>query len=178
MLPGQRSNLLTSRTLQSRLILPCPAIYKNNRLCRFVPEFLVVVQFARAPITVENSAAGIGQILAHFAVFSVFYNWLVFSMFSALGRENPKTFPFVINKFSALANYRAGGRQTTTQARASGLRRAASSHSPRTYSSLQALRCQGESFPTEPCLALASISDGAANRDPVPAGQTAPPPNF
>ena len=95
-------------------------------------------------------------------------------MFSALGRENPETFPFVINKFSALADYRAGGRQTTTEARVARLRRAASSHFPRTYSSLQSSRCQGKSFPTEPCLSLASVSGGPANANPVPAAQTVP----
>ena len=117
---------------------------------------------------------GIGQILSSYAVFSIFCNWLIFSMFSALGRENPETFPFVISKFSALADYRAGGRQTSTEARVARLRRAASSHFPRTYSSLQSSRCQGESFPTEPCLSLASISGGAAKRNPVPAAQTVP----
>jgi hypothetical protein len=56
------------------------------------------------PISSESPVAGLGQILAHNAVFSVFCNWFIFSMFSALGREDPEAFPFVISKFSALGD--------------------------------------------------------------------------
>jgi hypothetical protein len=50
-----------------------------------------------------DAPAGMGQNVARNAAFSGFCNWLIFSNFSGLGRENPENFPFVISKFSGLA---------------------------------------------------------------------------
>jgi hypothetical protein len=54
----------------------------------------------------RDGAAGIGQFVAQKALFSIFCNWLIFSIFSALGRENPEKFPFVISNFPGLGNPR------------------------------------------------------------------------